>query len=152
MIETSFTAHLVPKRFVLTKDDCTTGAKSQTIELMKLSKGSIVWGVRIKTSTAFAGTNITAVTLEIGSKVASDTDKFVQAYSIAATVADTTFSATPLFAAGTYGEDVVTATIKTTGGNVSAMTAGQVAIDVVVLEMPNLAGTAVPPGEGGGYL
>lgn len=120
----------VIKRFILTKADFTAGSTSQTYELQKLPKGSIVQWVRIKHDEACAATGLTGATVEVGSKVANDTDLFASPFDVSQSPADDAVQISSGAVAGTYGDDTVTATLKTSGANINALTAGVINIDI----------------------
>lgn len=151
MQRTNFNPTLITERFIVTYMDFREADGSTTIDMMTLAKGSVVRGVRIKQTTAFTdGAGCTA-TLAVGSTLAANTALFAAAYDVAAAPADTTMQMTSGWKAGSYAEDVLTATLAT-NVNTNTLTAGEAIIDVAIELLPNLAGTAVPAGTGGGYV
>ena len=120
------------KRFTLTNNDCTAVATTQTIALFTLGKESIVTGVRIKGRTAFAGTAITAVTASVGS-TSLGAAGLAAAFDILQAVAAGTFQLSQCFKQGPDAAEAVNVYLTSVGGNLSAMTAGKVDIDVYVL-------------------
>jgi len=125
-------------RWTIPYTDLTAAALVQSVNLFTLNQGGIILGVRIKHTTAFAGTAWSATTVSVG--WASDYTAFASAFDIFQAVADTTLQNTSEFkcvtnaAAGT----AVVARFTSVGGNLSAGTAGAVNIDVLYLQ-PSVA-------------
>lgn len=108
-----------------------TAAASNAITLFTLPGGGIIHGVKIKASTAFAGTGITALTLAVGT--AGNATKYAPAFDVVPSVSDTNFQFSDLPGAETHataGKPVLI-TATATGANLDATTAGSV--DVWVL-------------------
>lgn len=106
-----------------------TGA-SQVLPILQLGPNWQVCGVKMQTTTAFAGTSITATTLSIGDSTGTST-QYLSSQSTFATGSQMTLS--PSYVS-THG--VVQGTFTSTGGNLSALTAGNVNIDVCVVDVP----------------
>lgn len=130
------------RRFTIGFADCTAAATTQTKALFTLGRESIVIGCRIKGRTAFAGTAITGVTVSVGSTSLGVTG-IASAFNIFQAVAAGTFQLSQLFKQGPDADEVINAYLTSVGGNLSAMTAGSVTIDVYYLNQttPATAGT-----------
>lgn len=150
MTRTSFVAPVLNERFILTFNDLTAAAGTQTITLMTLPKGSLIKGVRIKHSAAFTGGGSSSCTCAVGS-AAGATNSFAAAFNIFQAPGDTTAQMTSGWKAITYAADTLTATIAA-DVNVNLLTTGTVYIDVEILLMPDLTATGIPAGTGGGYV
>lgn len=103
-----------------------TAATSKSNTLFSLIAGGIISGIKIKHSTAFAGTLITAVTMEVG--VVGITDEYSSpAFDVFQVVSATAFG---LY--NSVGSESATAatniliTARSTGANLSALSAGVV--------------------------
>lgn len=125
-----FGGSLELNRYVVNYADPTAAALTKTLPLFTLKKGSIVLGVRIKHSTAFAGTSITAVTVSVGSSGLGATG-LANAFDIFQAVAAGTRQLTQTFK-DTDADEVINAYFTSVGANLSALSAGSVAIDVLV--------------------
>ncbi len=119
----------IMSRFTIAAADLTAAGTTQTIALRSLAKGTIIKGVRIKHSTAFAGGGNTAVTVSVGSTAGSST-LFAAAFDVFQTVADTTMLLVSEWKAATYAADTLNAYFTVTTGVCSGITAGEVHIDV----------------------
>jgi len=119
-----------PQTFTFDYTALQTGALVNTIEAFSLAGRSIIEYVGIKTTTAFAGTGITDLGLEIG--LASDPDKYLESYDGIAPVGDSNSS----FGSTFYGpESFASATsikLKATaiGANLDQLSQGEVEIYV----------------------
>jgi hypothetical protein len=134
-------------RYTVTFTDATAAAKTATVALDTLPIGSLVKSVRMKTNVAFTGGGETAVTCSIGCAAGSATT-FSATTDVFHAVGDTQFLAAAAAAlAATYAADTLQAFFTSTTNNLSGLTAGTLFIDVEMLLMENLVGTA-----GGGYL
>jgi len=121
------------RSYQLTNADCTAAATTQTITLDTFNQGSVILYARIKHSVAFAGTAITAVTLSLG-KSGGSTTFFLSAFNVFQTPADGTLEEAVITTGmGQLSACKLTATFTSVGGNLSAMTAGTVNIDVLVV-------------------
>lgn len=154
MQRTNFNPTLITERFIVNYMDFREADGSTDLDLLALPKGTVVRAVRIKQTTAFTdGAGCTA-TLEVGSKIAADTDLFAPAYNVAAAPADTNVSMVSGWKAGTYAADTLTATLKS-NVNTNTLTAGVAIIDVALELMPDLTATT-PVGNNtlatGGYV
>jgi hypothetical protein len=141
------------ERFIISEADLTAAGTTQTIDLKSLPKGTIVKGVRVKASVAFAGGGNTAVTVSVGSAAGTSTT-FSAAFDIFQAVGDTVAQMTSGWKAATYAADTLQAFFTVTTGTCAGLTVGQVAIDVEYQFMESLTDTA-PAGNsltGGGLL
>lgn len=126
---------LVRERFKITYKDFTSAALTQLINLKSLPKSTAIFGALVLPRTAFAGGGIGSCTIKVG-LAAGATDTIVDAFDIAAAVADTTLGTAGsnvgnLFPfMSTKAADTLTATITTTVANGNLMTAGEVDVDV----------------------
>lgn len=127
-------AGLSLKRFIVVESDLTAAATSEAITLFTLKKGDAILGIRIKHSTAFAGGSVSAMTVSVGSTSAGAAG-YASAFDIFQAVGATTFQMTSAFNAGTYADEATTATFTATGDNVVNLTAGQVEIDVLIMDV-----------------
>jgi hypothetical protein len=116
--------------------DLTAAAATQTVPLFTMSAGSLILGVRIHHTTAFAGTAWTAATVSVGSTVVGNAG-FASAFDIFQAVSSTAVQETSQFKSGTVVAQPVNAYFTITGGNVSVITAGSVDIDVLYLDCTN---------------
>lgn len=136
-------------RLTLDYTDCTAAATTQTFQFLNdLPRGHIVQAAAFELETAFAGTSITNLSLDVGYDLASgtdDPDAFLDAYEIAG-------AATEVL--GGDGNGAVFATLRTgyfnqeemdievlltaTGANLSAMTAGKIHIYLKVVDLRKL--------------
>jgi hypothetical protein len=151
----NFGPSIVCKRYVVSYADLvpSPAAQTMTFNLEVVPKGTVIFGVRAKHSTQFAGTGITTVTVSVGSTGASSNTTFLAAYTVTAAVADTTMGLSTSVAvpnAGTYAADTIYAYFSVTSGagNLNALTAGSVNLDVFYWLEPDLTATA-PFGVGG---
>lgn len=117
----------------LDSDVAGAAATTLTKKLFNLPKGSVVIGVRIKHSTAFAGTNITAMTVSVGSATNGNTAYSGPAFDIFQAVGDGQRQLNGDFIDGPNADEVINAYFTATGGNLNALTAGSVSIDVFYL-------------------
>lgn len=98
---------------------------TEAITLFSLLAGGVVHGIKLKHSTAFAGTAITAVTLAVGNAITAD--KYSTAFDVLQAVADTTFILASGIQTESHGSATnILLTVTTTGANTSALTAGVV--------------------------
>lgn len=111
----------------------TSSGTAQTIALDTYPQGSVIVYIRVKHSVAFAGGSLTAMKVRVGKSTGvATTDFFVADFDIFQAVADGTLKETWATSMGQLSACAVTATFTPTGDSVSAATAGQVAIDVIV--------------------
>ena len=137
----------------ITNADCTAGATTQTLQLLGsaqngMAVGDIVRAAAFYLATPFAGTGLTNLTLQVGYDLAAGTDD-----------PDAFIKATELLAAGSRvlagdGNGDVFATLRTgfafqeggdlealltsTGGNLSAMTAGEVRVYLQISKLASI--------------
>lgn len=64
----------------LTTDDLTASATTQTIELLSLPKGSLVWGAVMMLTTAFDDSGSSSLTVQVGD--GADPNRFVSAAQV----------------------------------------------------------------------
>lgn len=108
-----------------------TAATTNSITLLALPAGAVIHGVKIKHSTAFAGTSITAVTVSVG--VTGVLNKYASAFDVFQAVGDTIFQLSNVLGSESNGTSVnLLATATSTGANLSALTAGSVDIWVLL--------------------
>lgn len=141
------------ERYILTFNDLTAAAGTQTFNLRALPKFSVIKGVRIKHTVLFDnnGGGCTA-TVAVGS-LAGTTNLFSLAFDIHQAVADDTAQMTSGWKAQTTAADTLTATIAS-NVNVNTITQGTVYVDVELLITEDLT-TAGPAGNslsGGGLI
>lgn len=95
--------------------------------------------VYVKTVTDWAGTDITAVTFEIG--VSGSTTKYMSAKDVFTGVANT-FAGSNIGGGAKAGVQAagtaLIGTIRTTGGDAAALTAGEVEVSFLVGKVPQL--------------
>lgn len=137
------------ERFIVAFGDLTAVGTTQTITLKSLPKGTIVKGVRIKHSTAFAGGN-TTLTVSVGSAAGSATT-FAAAFDIYQAVADTTMQMTSGWKAATLAADTLQAFFTASTG-LSLFTAGVVNIDVEYIYEEDLTATGPSGNSSSGGL
>lgn len=107
-----------------------TAATTNSITLLSLVAGGIIHGVKIKHSTAFAGTGITAMTVSVG--VTGTVNKYASPFDVFQAVSNTTFQLSNVVGSENHGAaTTILITGTSTGGNLSALTQGSV--DVWVL-------------------
>ena len=123
------------RRFIIPYTDLTTAATSMNVALCTLSKGSVILGVRIKHSTAFAGAGPwTTCVVSVGTTIGSAYAAFASAFDVFQAVADTTLQETAQFKSTSYTAIPLVARF-TASHNCSVATAGQVEIDILYLNM-----------------
>lgn len=102
-----------------------TAATTISVTLFSLISAGVVHAVKLKTSTAFVGTSISALTVRIG--IIGNTDKYMSDFNLLSAVTGTNFDLTS--AIGTESHTAATdikITLDSTGANLSALTAGTV--------------------------
>lgn len=103
---------------------------TNSITLLVLPAGGVIHSVKIKHSTAFAGTSITAMTVSVG--VTGTLNKYASAFDVYQAVSDTTFQLSTGAGSENHGSATnILATGTSTGANLNALTQGSV--DVWVL-------------------
>lgn len=139
--------------FKITYADCTAGATTQTLQLIGTAQngmavGDIVRAAAFYLPTPFVGTGITNLTMQVGYDLAAgtdDPDAFIKAVELAG-------AATEILAGDGTGD--VFATLRTgyafqeagdlevlltaTGGNLSAMTAGEVRVFLQISKLSSI--------------
>lgn len=102
-----------------------TAATMNSIALFTLPAGGVIHGIKIKHSTAFAGTSITAYTVSVG--ISGTVAKYASAFNVFQTVSSTAFQLSGDFVEENDGATTgVLITATSTGANLSAATAGVV--------------------------
>lgn len=120
---------LTGKKFTIDYTDLTaTAATSKAQALWTLPAGAKITAVNIYHTTAFAGTSITAMTVSVGKS--GTATHFTATLDIFAAVADSGVLETAMFKSGQKTALPVIATFTATGANLTALTAGQVVIEV----------------------
>lgn len=108
----------------------------QTINLISLPANSVVVYARAKTSTAFSGGSISAITLTVGDT--GSATRYLGSYDLFAAVSDTNLSQnaaiTPWDNAATFN---VQGTFNPTGDSLANLTAGAVAITIGFIVIPS---------------
>ena len=112
--------------------DILTGPPYNTSTAWTIPQGSVVLYIRVKASTAWAGTSITSVKVRVG-KSGAATNFFTGDYELTTTVADGTLQETFALPLGQLSAATPTITFTAVGGYLSAMTAGVVNIDMLLV-------------------
>lgn len=119
-----------------------SGAKAVTLAdsdnpslVFTLPNYSKVCGVSVKTTTAFAGGSLSALTVSLG--ISGSATRFTAAYDIFQAVADTTIQETAMWKLGQASAIAggLILTFTPTGDSCSAATAGAMFVDVFFVEM-----------------
>ena len=104
-----------------------TASTTNSIALFTLAAGEIVHAVKIKHSTAFAGGAIATCTLSVGKS--GENDRYASAFSVMGAVSATNYFIDQRMVGESHtATTAVTATMVSTGANLSALTAGVVDI------------------------
>lgn len=107
-----------------------TASTTNSITLLSLPAGGVIHGVKIKHSTAFAGTGITDMTVQVG--ISGSLNKYASAFDVFTAVSNTNFQLSNVVGSENHGAaTTILITGTSTGANLSALTAGSV--DVWVL-------------------
>jgi len=110
--------------------DLQAAALTNDIEILSLPAGAVIHAVRIKQSTAFAGTLISAYTLSVG--IVGTLNKYASAFDVFQAVADTTFQVSSTVGSENYGAATsIRLAATSVGANLDQSTAG--AVDVWIL-------------------
>ena len=112
--------------------DILSGPPYNTTTAWTIPQGSVLLYIRVKASTAWAGTAITSVKVRTG-KSGGATNFFTGDYEITTTVADGTLQETFNLPLGQLSAVTPTITFTAVGGYLSAMTTGVVNIDVLLV-------------------
>lgn len=106
-------------------------AASTSVDLFTGLPGLVVHAVKVKASTAFAGTGITEVNVDVG--VTGAPDKYLSGYDVAQAVGDTEFDLESVLEGETHGSSGTAVRLRATavGDTLDKLTAGSV--DVWVL-------------------
>jgi hypothetical protein len=128
------TSTLTWTKYTKTYANFSAAATTNDIELFSLPAGGVIHAVKIKHSTAFAGTSITAYTISVG--ITGTLAKYATAYNVFQAVAPATFQIGAVPSIGIGSENHTTAVsiraaATSTGANLSAATAGVVEIWVL---------------------
>lgn len=104
-----------------------TAGTTNSINLFLLPAGGVIHATKIKHSTAFAGTAITAYTISIG--ISGTVAKYGSAFDVFQAVSNTAFQVSAVTGSENNGAGTqILATATSTGANLSASTAGVVDI------------------------
>lgn len=105
--------------------DFQDAATSKSNTLFSLEAGSVISGTKVKHSTAFAGTGIATVTMEVG--IVGTTDKYATAFNVLQAVAGGAFRLSDVMGSESHIADTsILITARSTGANLSALTSGVV--------------------------
>lgn len=111
-----------------------------SVSLVTLGSRSAITGIFITTTTAFAGTSLTDGTVSIGPSTAGTCSVqatcYAPAYDLFATTGSTNFWIDGGMFIATTASHSIYANFTSVGGNLSALTAGSVDIDVCSLTLP----------------
>jgi len=122
------------KKYTVNESALTAAAGTEDEVLFNLpARGKLV-GINVKTSTAFAGAGITAVTVSIGDS--SSPTFYTSNYDVLAAVSDTNFQDTQMFKSSTMAARDVLMRFNCTGANCNAMTAGGVDARICWVVLP----------------
>lgn len=106
-------------------------ATTKTNTLFTLPAGGIIHDIKAKTSTAFVGTAISALTFSVG--LTGTHDKYATAFDALAAVSATQFELSDGIGTESHTADVnITITADATGANLTALTAGVVDVWALV--------------------
>jgi hypothetical protein len=120
------------RKYTIDYNDVSADDVKKSINLEVFGPRSIIHSVCIKPTVEFAGGTITAVTAEVGYP-SGDTDKYLAAYTLG-TPGDDVFQLT------NNGGDIITfsspiplsVTVKSTGGNLDTLTAGEFNVWILI--------------------
>ena len=112
--------------------DILTGPPYNTSTAWTIPQGSVLLYARVKASTAWAGTAITSVKVRMG-KSGGATNFFTPDYELPTAVADGTLQETFNLPLGQLSAVTPTVTFTTVGANMTALTAGVVNIDILLV-------------------
>lgn len=117
-------------KYTVTYSDLSAAALTNSISLFTLPAGGIIHAVKIKHSTAFAGTSITAYNVSVG--ITGTLAKYASAFNVLQAVANDTFQlSSGLFSENNVATTDVKVTATSVGANLSAATQGSVDIWVL---------------------
>lgn len=109
-----------------------TAGTSKVVSLFSLSPGCILNGLTIKHGTAFSGTSITDVVMNVG--VSADPTKFIDAFDVFASVADGNFDyLNPNYIASWANTTSIQIQAVSTGANLSALATGSVTVNYSIV-------------------
>lgn len=114
-------------KFTIDYEDLQTGALTKQLTIFELAIKGLIEGVIIKTKTAFVGTSISSLVLDVG--VGGETDKWMADYDLLAAVSASNYQWISV-------QDILSWSVATNilanatavGANLSALTAGEVEI------------------------
>lgn len=110
-------------------------ATSKSNTLFSLLAAGIVSGIYIKHSQAFAGPALATVTMEIG--IAGTTTKYAAAFDVMQAVSGTAFGLTSVSGTESYAAETnILITARSTGANLSVLTAGVVDVWALLSKLP----------------
>lgn len=118
------------KKYTVGHADFQTAGLTSTIELFEASALTILHGVLAKHTTAFAGTSITAYSVEVG--LTGELDRFMAAFDVLQAVGDAVKSENGLFEIPSFASTTsIKITATSVGANLDQSTAGS--LDIYVL-------------------
>lgn len=118
------------EKFTIDHDDLQTSATTNDIEVLSLQAGGIIHGIKLKTSTAFAGTGISGYSITIG--ITGSLTKYASSYDCLAAVSNTNLQISSTVGAENHGSATsIRIAATSSGANLDQSTAGS--IDVWVL-------------------
>ena len=122
-------------RYDVTYAQLAAAATTNDIELFVLPAGFVISAIKIKHSTSFSGTGITAYTVSVG--IAADLDKYASPWDVLQAVAATTFQLSAGLQSESHtGTTSVRIAATSTGANLNAASgAGALTVWVSVLNM-----------------
>lgn len=113
--------------------DILTGPPYNTSTAWQIPQGSVVLYIRVKASTAWAGAAITSVKAKVGKTTGTATNWFTPDFELTTAVADGTLQETFSMPLGQLSAVTPTVTFTTVGANMTALTAGVVNIDMLLV-------------------
>lgn len=122
--------------------DILTGPPYNTSSPWQLTRGSVVLYLRVKASVAFAGTAITSLKVSLGKS--GSTSLFLPPFELTTAVADGNLIEVFNLPMGQLSGFTPILTWTSVGGNLSAMTAGTVNFDLLIVPVttPNVTPTS----------
>lgn len=121
------------RQTTVTYTDYSAAATSEAITLITLSENQVLKSLVLKTTTAFAGTGITAAEVKVG--ISGDTGKILFYYDVAAAVANTNFEVAQGPEPAFGGSKTILITLTTTGANIDQLTAGVLQVHYEIAEL-----------------
>ena len=112
--------------------DLLSGPPYNTSTAWQIPQGSVALYLRVKASVAFAGTSITSLKARVG-KSGGATNFFTNDFELTTTVADGTLQETFSLPLGQLSAVTPTVTFTAVGANMTALTAGVVNFDLLLV-------------------